>query len=168
MAHPLVPGIEILSQILASGRAGGDSGPLSLISLPKDLHFLLTLSVWQLSDNYISFYQTIINEGIFMQFITVRELSTKPREIWEKIRKEEIIITSNGKPVAILSGVTEETLEKTLKTIRRGRALLALEEMQQQSLDRGLDRLTDTEIEKVKIDSPLEFLEQWGPKIGPA
>jgi antitoxin (DNA-binding transcriptional repressor) of toxin-antitoxin stability system len=82
-----------------------------------------------------------------MQFITIRELSTKPREIWEKIRKEEIIITSNGKPVAILSGVTEGTLEKTLKTIRRGRALLALEEMQQQSLDRGLDRLTDTEIE---------------------
>ena len=82
-----------------------------------------------------------------MQFITVRELSTKPREIWEKIREEEIVITSNGKPVAILSGVTEKTLEKTLKTISRGRALLALEEMQQQSLDRGMDRLTDTEIE---------------------
>ena len=82
-----------------------------------------------------------------MQFITVRELSTKPREIWEKIRKEEIVITSNGKPVAILSGVTEATLEKTLKIIRRSQALLALEEMQQQSLDQGLDRLTDTEIE---------------------
>jgi antitoxin (DNA-binding transcriptional repressor) of toxin-antitoxin stability system len=82
-----------------------------------------------------------------MQFITIRELSTKPREIWEKIRKEEIVITSNGKPVAILSGVTEETLEKTLKIIRRGRALLALEEMQQQSLERGLDRLTEPEIQ---------------------
>ena len=90
-----------------------------------------------------------------MQFITVRELSTKPRKIWEKIRKEEIIITSNGKPVAILSGVTEETLEKTLKTIRRGRALLALEEMQQQSLDRGLDRLTDTDI-KMEIRATRE------------
>lgn len=82
-----------------------------------------------------------------MQFITVRELSTKPREVWKKIRKQEAVITSNGKPVAILSGVTEETLEKTLKIIRRSQALLALEEMQQQSLDRGLDRLTDTEIE---------------------
>ena len=82
-----------------------------------------------------------------MQFITVRELSTKPRAIWEKVRKEEIVITSNGKPVAILSGVTEETLEKTLKMLRRSQALLALDEMQQQSLDRGLDRLTDKDIE---------------------
>ena len=82
-----------------------------------------------------------------MQFITVRELSTKPREIWEKIRKEEVVITSNGKPVALLSGITEATLEKTLQVIRRSRALMALEEMQQQSLDQGLDRLTGSEIE---------------------
>jgi antitoxin (DNA-binding transcriptional repressor) of toxin-antitoxin stability system len=82
-----------------------------------------------------------------MQFITVRELSTKPRGGWEKIRKEEVVITSNGKPVALLSGVTEGTLEKTLQAIRRSRALMALEEMQQQSLDRGLDRLTGPEIE---------------------
>ncbi|MBI5586083.1 MAG: type II toxin-antitoxin system Phd/YefM family antitoxin [Deltaproteobacteria bacterium] len=82
-----------------------------------------------------------------MQFITVRELSTKPKGVWEKIKKEEVVITSNGKPVAILSGVTEATLEKTLKIIRRSQGLLALEEMQQQALDRGLDRLTDKDME---------------------
>jgi antitoxin (DNA-binding transcriptional repressor) of toxin-antitoxin stability system len=82
-----------------------------------------------------------------MQFITVRELSTKPRGVWEKIRKEEVVITSNGKPVALLSGVTEATLGKTLQAFRRCRALMALEEMQQHSLDRGLDRLTGPEIE---------------------
>lgn len=82
-----------------------------------------------------------------MQFITVRELSTKPREVWEKIRKEEVVITSNGKPVGLLSGVTEETLEKALQAIRRSRAMMALEEMQQQSLDQGLDQLTGPEME---------------------
>jgi antitoxin (DNA-binding transcriptional repressor) of toxin-antitoxin stability system len=82
-----------------------------------------------------------------MRFISVRELSTKPKEIWSKIKDEEMVITSNGKPIAILSGVTEETLEKKLRAIRRSLALMAVEEMQKRSLELGLDKLTDSEIE---------------------
>jgi prevent-host-death family protein len=82
-----------------------------------------------------------------MRFITVRDLSTKPKKIWSQVQEEEIIITSNGKPIALLSGITEETLEKTIQTIRRSRALMALEEMQKKSLDSGLDRWTDAQIE---------------------
>ena len=82
-----------------------------------------------------------------MRFISVRDLSTKPKEIWSKIKEEEVVITSNGKPIAILSGVTEETLEKTLRAIRRSRAIMALEEMQKKSLESGLDKLTDSQIE---------------------
>ena len=82
-----------------------------------------------------------------MRFISVRELSTRPKEIWSKNKDEEMVITSNGKPIAILSGVTEETLEKKLRAIRRSRALIALEEMQKKSLELGLDKLTNSEIE---------------------
>ena len=82
-----------------------------------------------------------------MRFISVRDLTTKPREIWDKIKEEEVIVTSNGKPIAILSGVTEDNLEKTLRTLRRSRALMALEEMQRKSVESGLDRLTDAQIE---------------------
>ena len=82
-----------------------------------------------------------------MRFISVRDLSTKPREIWTKIKDEEVVITSNGKPIALLSGVTEETLEKTVRSIRRSRSLIALEEMQKKSLELGLDKLTDSQIE---------------------
>ena len=82
-----------------------------------------------------------------MRFISVRDLSTKPREIWGKIKEEEVVITSNGKPIALLSGVTEETLEKTVRSIRRSRALIALEEMQKKSIESGLDKLTDAQIE---------------------
>jgi len=82
-----------------------------------------------------------------MRFISVRDLSTKPREIWTKIKDEEVVITSNGKPIALLSGVTEETLEKTVRSIRRSRALIALEEMQKKSIESGLDKLTDSQIE---------------------
>jgi len=82
-----------------------------------------------------------------MRFISVRDLNTKPKEIWSKIKDEEVVITSNGKPIALLSGVTEETLEKTLRTIRRSRALVAIEEMQKRSIELGLDKLTDSQIE---------------------
>ncbi len=82
-----------------------------------------------------------------MRFISVRDLNTKPKEIWRKIKEEEVVITSNGKPIALLSGVTEETLEKTIRSIRRSRALIALEEMQKKSIEQGLDKWTDVQIE---------------------
>jgi antitoxin (DNA-binding transcriptional repressor) of toxin-antitoxin stability system len=82
-----------------------------------------------------------------MRFISVRDLNTKPKEIWSKIKDEEVVITSNGKPIALLSGVTEENLEKTVRAIRRSRALIALEEMQKRSIELGLDKLTDSQIE---------------------
>jgi antitoxin (DNA-binding transcriptional repressor) of toxin-antitoxin stability system len=82
-----------------------------------------------------------------MRFISVRDLNTKPKEIWSKIKEEEVVITSNGKPIALLSGVTEENLEKTVRAIRRSRALIALEEMQKRSIELGLDKLTDSQIE---------------------
>jgi prevent-host-death family protein len=82
-----------------------------------------------------------------MRFISVRDLNTKPKEIWEKIKNNEVVITSNGKPIAVLSGVTEENLEKTVRAIRRSRALIALEEMQKKSIELGLDKLTDSQIE---------------------
>ncbi len=82
-----------------------------------------------------------------MRFISVRELNTKPKEIWSKIKDEEVVITSNGKPIALLSGVTEATLEKTVRSILRSRALIALEEMQKKSIESGLDKLTNSEIE---------------------
>jgi antitoxin (DNA-binding transcriptional repressor) of toxin-antitoxin stability system len=82
-----------------------------------------------------------------MRFISVRELNTKAKEIWGKIKDEEVVITLNGKPVALLSGVTEETLEKTLQTIRRSRALWALEGMQKKSMETDLDQWTDSQIE---------------------
>jgi len=82
-----------------------------------------------------------------MRFISVRDLNTKPKEIWSKIKEEEVVITSNGKPIALLSGVNEENLEKTVRAIRRSRALIALEEMQKRSIELGLDKLTDSQIE---------------------
>jgi len=82
-----------------------------------------------------------------MRFISVRELNTKPKEIWEKIKNEEVVITSNGRPIALMSAVNEETLEKTIRTLRRSRALMALEDLQNKALISGTDKLNEAEIE---------------------
>jgi antitoxin (DNA-binding transcriptional repressor) of toxin-antitoxin stability system len=82
-----------------------------------------------------------------MRFISVRELNTKPKEIWGKIKNEEVIITSNGRPIALMSAVNEETLEKTIRTLRRSRALMALEDLQNKALISGTDKLNEAEIE---------------------
>jgi len=82
-----------------------------------------------------------------MRFISVRDLNTKPKEIWEKISNEEVVITSNGRPIALLSAVNEETLEKTIRTLRRSRALMALEDLQNKALASGMDKLEEAEIQ---------------------
>jgi antitoxin (DNA-binding transcriptional repressor) of toxin-antitoxin stability system len=82
-----------------------------------------------------------------MRFISVRQLNARPKEVWGELKNGEMVITSNGKPVALLSPVTEKTMEKILKMIRRSRALMALEEMQKKSVAAGLDRMSDAEIE---------------------
>ena len=83
-----------------------------------------------------------------MKFITVQDIRTSPAQIWKQLCDEqELVITSNGKPIALLTPISDDTLEQTLSAIRRARAANALRRMQQISRDRGLDQLTEEEIE---------------------
>jgi len=83
-----------------------------------------------------------------MRFISVRDLRGKSAEIWRRLSTEkEMIITSNGKPVAILSAVSEGRLEESLSAIRRARAVAAVEVMQTRSVEAGTDRLTPKEVD---------------------
>lgn len=83
-----------------------------------------------------------------MKFITVRDLRGRPAQVWTKLSLEQdLILTSNGKPIAILSAVSEETLEDSLAALRQARAIAAVEAMQSQSVAAGTDRLTQDEIQ---------------------
>ena len=83
-----------------------------------------------------------------MKFVSVRDLRLKPADVWKQLKiSKDIIITLNGKPIAILNGTDEENLERSLKVVRRSRALLAMEEMQQASKEKGIDKLTEEDIE---------------------
>ncbi len=82
-----------------------------------------------------------------MKFITVRELRGRSGQVWSKLARERnIILTSNGKPIAILSAVSEETFEESLAAVRRARAVAAVEQLQRQSVRAGTDKLSSAEI----------------------
>jgi len=82
-----------------------------------------------------------------MKFITVRDLRGRSAEVWSKLsRDKDLILTSNGKPIAILSAVSEDTLEGSLVAIRQARAVAAVEAMQSQSVAAGTDKVTLQEI----------------------
>ena len=49
-----------------------------------------------------------------MKFANVRELKNKTSEILRKAEKEDVVITSQGKPRAIIIAVTEEDFEDYL------------------------------------------------------
>lgn len=83
-----------------------------------------------------------------MKFLSVRDLRSKSAEIWKGLSEErEMVVTSNGRPIAILSAVTEETLEETLSAIRRSKAFAAVSEIQRQSVQKGKDAVTAAEID---------------------
>ena len=85
-----------------------------------------------------------------MKFVTVRDLRLKPGQVWALAKEEkDVVITANGRPVAILTGVDAETYESELDVIRRARVLKALDEVHRKSVERGTDRIAAAEIDEV-------------------
>jgi len=85
------------------------------------------------------------NDGwsIGMHFVSVRELSTRSATVWDILREEkDLVVTSNGKPIAVLSATTASTLEASLAALRQARAQLAVAAMQERARETGADRLT--------------------------
>ena len=82
-----------------------------------------------------------------MKFITVRDFRTSSAAIWESLPQEqEMVITNNGKPVALLTPLSDRTLEETLSAVRKARAINAVKLIQQQSLKKGTNKMTLEEI----------------------
>ena len=83
-----------------------------------------------------------------MEFITVRDLRIRPGEVWKRLREQhEAILTSNGRPIALLISVDADTIESDLLAVRRARAQMAVSRMRQQAAERGLAEMTAEEIE---------------------
>jgi antitoxin (DNA-binding transcriptional repressor) of toxin-antitoxin stability system len=83
-----------------------------------------------------------------MRFVSVRDLRGKSAEVWRDLPGErEMVITSNGRPVAILAAVSESNLEESLAAFRQARAVDAVAAMQRRSVSLGNEALTVPDIQ---------------------
>ncbi len=92
-----------------------------------------------------------------MRFVSVRELRARSAAVWKTLAQEkELVVTSNGKPIALLSATSEERLEESLDAVRRARAQAAVAAIQDASLQSGTHRITldriNAEIDAVRRD----------------
>jgi antitoxin (DNA-binding transcriptional repressor) of toxin-antitoxin stability system len=75
-----------------------------------------------------------------MKFVSTRELRNRPGFVRELAQKEDLVLTANGKPIAMLLGIAEGELEETARVIRQARAQRALSRMRRQAARHGLDK----------------------------
>lgn len=83
-----------------------------------------------------------------MKFLSVRDLRSKAAQVWQNLPQErELIITNNGRPIAILAAISESNLEESLTAFRQARAVEAVASLQRHSADVGTNNLTLDEID---------------------
>jgi antitoxin (DNA-binding transcriptional repressor) of toxin-antitoxin stability system len=90
-----------------------------------------------------------------MKFLSVRDLKTKSSQVWKELPgQKEMIVTSNGRPIALLSSINENNLEQILTAFRRARTTSAVASIQYESTQKGTDKISmdeiNAEIKKVR------------------
>jgi antitoxin (DNA-binding transcriptional repressor) of toxin-antitoxin stability system len=82
-----------------------------------------------------------------MKFLSVRDLKTKSSQVWKDLPgQKDMVITSNGRPIAILSSVNENNLEQVLSAFRQSRAMEAVTSIQYESVRKETDEISLEEI----------------------
>ena len=88
-----------------------------------------------------------------MEFIAVRDFRIRPGKIWKKLKKSKrMLITSNGKPVAMLTDMEGKNLEEELRANSIAKGILALSKMREHAKEKGLNKLKMRDITR-EIDS---------------
>lgn len=82
-----------------------------------------------------------------MKFVSTRELRNRPGYVRELAQKEDLVLTSEGKPIAILLGIEEQDLEEAALVLRQAKVQRALSRMRQQASRQGLSETTPGAIE---------------------
>ncbi|MCD8007215.1 MAG: type II toxin-antitoxin system Phd/YefM family antitoxin [Oscillospiraceae bacterium] len=81
-----------------------------------------------------------------MNFYSVRDLRTESKSMWDNLsRGNEIVITNNGKPAALMMDVSDDNLDLMLQAIRQAKAMIAFNSMRSQAATAGY--MSDEEIE---------------------
>ena len=88
-----------------------------------------------------------------MKFVPIKGLRASPADIWKQLSSErEMIVTSNGKPIALIIPINDDVFEDTITAARRAKALIAMKKMQDISASLGNNKMTLEKINAVIKD----------------
>lgn len=84
-----------------------------------------------------------------MEFIAVRDFRIRPGKVWKKLKKSKrMLVTSNGKPIAMLTDMEGKDLEDELRADSIAKGILALSKIREHAKEKGLNKLKMKDIIK--------------------
>ena len=85
-----------------------------------------------------------------MRFVTMKDLRSRTAAIRKDLAAdEEIVLTANGRPIALLTAVDDENLEEELLHRRRARARAALERTRALAGTAGTSNMPMSKVDEV-------------------
>ncbi len=82
-----------------------------------------------------------------MEFYSARELRTNTKSIWKELSEDnDVVITNNGKPCALMVGIPEGRFEETVRALRQAKAIAAMDRMRRKAEKDGF--MSDQEIDE--------------------
>lgn len=83
-----------------------------------------------------------------MEFFSARELRNNTKSIWKELSEDnDVVITNNGKPYALMVGIPEGRFDETIRAIRQAKAIAAMDRMRKKAEKNGF--MSDKEIDDV-------------------
>ena len=83
-----------------------------------------------------------------MDFFSVRDLRTSSKSIWESLAGDgEVVITTNGKPTALMLDISNKDLDEMLMAVKQAQAMIAVNNMRKKAASAGYMKDEDIEAE---------------------
>lgn len=81
-----------------------------------------------------------------MNFYSVRDLRTDSKRMWADLSSgDEVVITNNGKPSALVIDIPEGSFDETVQAVRQAKAMIALNSARRRAAKAGF--MSEEEIE---------------------
>ena len=92
-----------------------------------------------------------------MHFYSMRDLRTESKTMWSNLDNgDEVVLTNNGKPSAIVIDIPEGYFDETVQAVRQAKAMIPLNSMRQKAAKEGYmsnDEINDI-IGEVRATAP--------------
>ena len=83
-----------------------------------------------------------------MDFYSIRDLRTDTKNMWEALSSgDEIVITNNGKPSALMIDIPEGRFDEVVQVVRQAKAMIAINSMRRKAAKAGF--MSDEEIDSL-------------------